>query len=265
MAASTAEAELEKIRAQARKLASDHVLEGQSVARRLDKAMDIAPNEPGALHKLGSALKEIGKVLGKIDDVVLDVIDTGVAAAAKWLVEHANAIAALGDVLATVSAALGAISLVLLICSAAFPPLAVGSEALAGASGLSALGALALHGTARAAGGESVVSNRTLAQDGLGILPAGFAFKGVARVASASRVADAAANFGLIDTVSSFTGDPTTLGYFAPKNHRQAIEEASGIVVPSGGPLLVAFENAWKGGSEKDHAAKRQQRNEGAS
>ncbi|WP_406142732.1 hypothetical protein [Streptomyces sp. NBC_01089] len=122
LAAGIAEGELEKIRAQACKPASDYALEEQSVARRLDKAMDIAPNEPGALHKLGSALKDIGKVPGKLDDAVLDAIDAGVAAAVEWLSSHANAIAALGDVVATVSAALGAISLVPLFCSAAFPP-----------------------------------------------------------------------------------------------------------------------------------------------
>ncbi|MFJ3710780.1 hypothetical protein [Streptomyces sp. NPDC090053] len=265
LAASTAEAELEKIRAQARKLASDYILEGQSVARRLDKAMDIAPNEPGALHKLGNALKDIGRALGKIDDAVLDAIDTGVAAAVKWLSEHANAIAALGDVFATVSAALGAISLVLLACSSAFPPLALGSEVLAGAAGLSALGALALHGTARVVGGDSVVSNRTLAQDGLGVLPAGFAFKGVSRVVSASRAADALSNFGLVDTAAAFMGDPTALGYFAPTNDRQSLEAASGLVVPAGGPLLVAFENAWKAGSDKDRAAKQERGGKGSS
>ncbi|MGW1069561.1 hypothetical protein ACWD4F_34255 [Streptomyces aureus] len=45
--------------------------------------------------------------------------------------------------------------------------------------------------------------------------------------------------------------DPTVLGYFAPKNGRQTVEAA----LP-GGDLLVAFENAWETGSEKDRAAR---------
>ncbi|MFE6157366.1 hypothetical protein ACFQ7F_00370 [Streptomyces sp. NPDC056486] len=114
MAASTAEAGLEKIRTQARKLSGDYTIEGQSVARRLDKAMNIAPNAPGMFDKLGDALRCIGKALAALDDTVMDVIDDVVADAVKWLAEHAITIAALGDVLATVSAALGAVSLVLL-------------------------------------------------------------------------------------------------------------------------------------------------------
>lgn len=184
----------------------------------------------------------------------MDAIDDVVADAVKWLAEHANTIAALGDVLATVSAALGAVSLVLLFLSPVFPPLAAASSAAAVGSGAFALGALAMHGTARAVGGDSVVSNRTLAQDALGVLPFGLAFKGVSAVVAGSRAGDAAANFGLIDTVAGFMGDPTALGYFDPKNDRQT---ATATLVP-GGPLLVAFENAWKTGSEKDRATKRE-------
>jgi hypothetical protein len=253
LAASTAQSDLDQVRAQARKLASDYDLEGQAVARRLNKAMDIAPNEPGLMDKLGDALVDIGKALGAIDDVVAAAVSVAVADAVKWLAEHANSIAALGDVLATVSAVLGAVSLVMLFFSPFFPPLAVGAEAVGIASGAFALGALALHGTARAVGGDSVVSNRTLAQDVLGTLPVGLAFKGVTAVVAGSRAADASANFGLVDTVASFIADPTALGYFVPKDRRQAVE----LGIP-GGPLFVAFENAWKAGSEKDRAAQQE-------
>lgn len=254
LAASTAEADLDKIRAQARKLASDYDLDGRAVARRLDRAMDIAPNEPGALDKLGDALVGIGKALGALDDVISEAVSAAVADAVKWLAEHANSIAALGDVLATMSAVLGSISLVLLLVAPVTGPLAPAFAAAAAgvgvASGAFALGALGLHSTARAVGGDSVVSNRTLAQDALGVLPFGGAFKGVSKVVAGSRAADAAANFGLVDTVASFIADPTALGYFNPKDDRQTIEAA----LPGGG-LLVAFENAWNAGSEKDKAA----------
>ncbi|WP_328768967.1 hypothetical protein [Streptomyces sp. NBC_00286] len=129
LAASTADAELEKIRAQARKLASDYALEGQAIARRLDKAMDIAPDEPGALDKLGDAIVDIGKALGKLDDVISAAVSVAVSEAVKWLSEHAYSIAALGDVLATVSAVLASISLVLLLFSPMTGPAAPWSPA----------------------------------------------------------------------------------------------------------------------------------------
>ncbi|MFC9059632.1 WXG100 family type VII secretion target [Streptomyces sp. NPDC057074] len=255
LAASTAESDLDRIRAQARKLATDYDLEGRSVARRLDKAMNIAPNEPGLLDKIGDTLVDIGKALGAIDDIVADAVKAAVADAVKWLSEHAYSIAALGDVLAAVSAALGAISLVIILVAPITGPLAPAFATAAGAvgvaSGAFALGALGLHGTARAVGGDSVVSNRTLAQDALGVLPFGGAFKGVSKAVSASRAADAAANFGLVDTVAAFIADPTALGYFKPVDDRQTVQSA----LP-GGNLLVAFENAWKVGSEKDKAAR---------
>lgn len=255
LAASTAESDLERIRAQARKLAIDYDLEGRAVARRLDKAMDIAPNEPGLLDRLGDTLVNIGKALAAIDDVITEAVSAAVTDAVKWLKDHANAIAALGDVLATVSGALGSISLVIMLIAPITGPLApefaAAAAAVGVASGAFAVGALGLHGVARAVGGDSVVSNRTLAQDVLGALPFGGAFKGISRVVAASRAADAAANFGLVDTVAAFIADPTALGYFMPKNDRQTIESA----LP-GGNLLVAFENAWKAGSEKDKAAR---------
>lgn len=235
LAASTAEADLDKLRAQARKLASDFALEGQSVARRLDKAMDIAPNEPGALDKLGSALKGIGKALGAIDDLVADVIDSVVDGAVKWIKENAYALAAIGDVLSVLNAVTGAVSLVLLGLSVFFPPLAVAAGAIGVISGGLALGALAIHSTVRATTDDpSFVSNRTLAQDSLGVLPFGGAFKGISSVVAGSRAADSAANFGLIDSVASLMGDPTALGYFAPDSSRQAAE----MSIP-GGPLLI--------------------------
>ncbi|WP_328552952.1 MULTISPECIES: hypothetical protein [unclassified Streptomyces] len=257
LAATTAESDLDRIRAEARKLADDYDVDGRAVARRLDKAMNIAPNEPGALHRLGDALLDIGKAMNGLDEIVARTVDAAVADAVKWLAQHANSIAALGDVLATVSAVLGAISLAILLVAPVTGPLAPAFAAAAATvgvtSGAFALGALGLHATARAVGGDSVVSNRTLAEDALGVLPFGGAFKGISKVVAASRAADAAANFGLVDTVAAFIADPTALGYFAPKDDRQTIEAA----LP-GGDLLVAFENAWKTGSDKDRAARQE-------
>ncbi|WP_432099608.1 hypothetical protein [Streptomyces sp. WAC 04229] len=217
--------------------------------------MNIAPNEPGVLDKIGDTLVDIGRALGELDDIVAEAVSAAVADAVKWLGEHAYTIAALGDVLATVSAALGAVSLVMLGLSVFFPPLALASVAVGAVAGGFSVGALALHGTARAVGGDDVVSNRTLAQDALGALPFGLAFKGVTAVVAGSRAAEASANFGLVDTVASFIADPTALGYFAPQNNRQKAE----LAMPGGGGfLLVGFENAWKAGREKDRAAQQE-------
>ncbi|MBC9730196.1 hypothetical protein [Streptomyces sp. TRM68367] len=166
--------------------------------------MDIAPNEPGRLDKLGDTLVNIGNALAAIDDVIAEAVSAAVADAVKWLKDHANAIAALGDVLATVSGALGASSLVIMLIAPITGPLAPEFAAAAAAVGV-----------------------------------------------ASSRAADAAANFGLVDTVASFIADPTALGYFMPQNDRQTVQSA----LP-GGNLLVAFENAWKAGSEKDNAAR---------
>ncbi|MCF2434507.1 hypothetical protein LV779_05590 [Streptomyces thinghirensis] len=220
--------------------------------------MNIAPNEPGVLDKLGDTIVDIGKALGKLDDLVAEVVSAAVADAVKWLAEHAYAIAALGDVLATVSAALGAISLVMLGLSVFFPPLALASVTVGTVAGGFAGGALALHGTARAVGGEDVVSNRTLAQDALGALPFGLAFKGVSAVVAGSRAADASANFGLVDTVASFIADPTALGYLP---RRTTVRRLSLQCLAQADSLLVGFENAWKAGRRE--TVPRNRRSEG--
>lgn len=253
LAASTAESDVERLRAQARKLASDYTLEGKSVARRLDKAMDLAPNEPGVLDKIGSAIKGIGKALDAIEGIVSDAVDAAVDGAVKWIKDHAYALAAIGDVLAVLSAVTGAVGLVLLGLSVFFPPLAVAAGVIGVVSGGLALGALVVHGTVRLATDDpDIVSNRTLAQDGLGVLPFGGAFRGISRAVAISRAADHAANFGLVDSIAGLMGDPTALGYFVPADDRQQAE----MMIPGGGWLLVPFENAWKAGSDKDEAAK---------
>ncbi|MFJ9346845.1 hypothetical protein [Streptomyces sp. NPDC101237] len=256
LAISTAWADLDRALAEARNLAIDFDLEGRAVARRLDKAMNIAPDEPGVFDRLGDAVAGIGKALDAMNRAADDAASAAVGDAVEWLTEHANSIAALGDVLGTVSAGLGAISLGLALAAPETGPLAPlllgGAEVIGLASGGLSLGALAVHGTARAVGGDGVVSDRTLAEDALGVLPFGGALKGVSRVAAESRLAVGAANFGLVDTVAAFMGDPTALGYWAPENERQVAED---VVVP-GGALLVAFENAWHAGSEKDRAAR---------
>ncbi|WP_250301308.1 hypothetical protein [Streptomyces sp. A 4/2] len=252
LASSTAEAELEVIRAQARKLASDYILEGQSVARRLDKAMDIAPNEPGALHKLGDAIKSISKALEQLDDLVLNAIDGVVAEAVQWIKEHANAIAGLGDMLGFVSTVLAVVGIGLHIAGIFFPPLEVAAGGVDIASGVTALGALGLHVTAKLAGAD--VSTRALVDDGLGALSL-FASPNVAAAAKAPRMVTAFTRFGeraggasVIDGTLGAFQDHSILDNFKIHNSRQALEAGTGNI------LLVGFENVWNSGSGEDRA-----------
>ncbi|MDQ1038024.1 hypothetical protein QFZ75_004440 [Streptomyces sp. V3I8] len=114
------------------------------ISKELDKAGDIAPNEPGFWDKLGQGIADSWDATG------------------EWLTEHADLIKAIGDVLSNISALMGMLAIVTL----PFPPLAAifGTAALIG-SGL----ALAAHGVAMAAGAD--VSWMTLGTDALGLLP----------------------------------------------------------------------------------------------
>lgn len=135
------------------------------------------------------------------------------------------------------------------IASPPLEPLAAGMEVAA--AGLAA-GALLTHGTARPAGAD--VSDRTLIQDGLGSIPLGGPGVVGGRFVNAiakSRAADHAANAGLVDSWASLFGDPSSFERFKPQDARQAVQAG----IPGGG-LLVAFENAWETGSEKDRAAR---------
>ncbi|MCT9139732.1 WXG100 family type VII secretion target [Streptomyces violarus] len=114
------------------------------IGKELDKAADIAPDEPGFWEKLGNGIADAWDATG------------------DWLKEHADLIKAIGDVLSDITAVLGLLAIVTL----PFPPLAAifGTAALIGA-GLT----LATHGVAKAAGAD--VSWATLGLDALGLMP----------------------------------------------------------------------------------------------
>ncbi|MEU2362868.1 putative T7SS-secreted protein [Streptomyces noursei] len=226
--------ELAGIIASAKNIRSQHEELAGTVAAVLKAASEQAPKGPGFFDDLKHGLSQ----LVKAQEIVARQI-------CQWVKDHANAISAVGDVLSTVSAVVGAVGIGIGM---------TGNAPLAGqigvASSVFAAGALALHGVARAAGGEDVVSNRTLAQDSLGLVPLAAGARVGGKLGTAilsSRAADGASNFGLVDSVASLFGDPSVFDNFVPKNPRQAIE--LGV-----GPLLPALENAWNKGSEKDGA-----------
>ncbi|MFD3837686.1 putative T7SS-secreted protein [Streptomyces sp. NPDC058642] len=139
------------------------------ISKELDKAADIAPNEPGFWDKLGNGIADAWDATG------------------EWLKEHADLIKAIGDVLSNITAVLG----VLAIATLPFPPLAAifGTAALIGA-GLT----LAAHGVAKAAGAD--VSWAQLGLDAVGLLPGIGMFGKGAKIVGASKAALTAGRLG---------------------------------------------------------------------
>ena len=135
------------------------------ISKDLDKAADIAPDEPGFWDKLGKGIGDAWDATG------------------EWLKDHADLIKAIGDVLGDITAVLGMLAIVTL----PFPPLAAifGTAALIGA-GLT----LAAHGIAKAAGAD--VSWMQIGLDAVGLLPGiGMFGKGIKVVGEAKAIATA--------------------------------------------------------------------------
>ncbi|MEU6274429.1 enoyl-CoA hydratase/isomerase family protein [Streptomyces populi] len=139
------------------------------VGKDLDKAADIAPNEPGFWDKLGHGIADTWDATG------------------QWIKDHADLIAFIGDLLSDLTAILG----LLAIITIPFEPLG----AIFGAAALMTSGlALLTHSIAMAAGGD--VSWMTMGTDALGLLPGiGLFSKGV-KVAEVATAAERATMFG---------------------------------------------------------------------
>ncbi|KAB8158907.1 hypothetical protein FH609_019855 [Streptomyces sp. 3MP-14] len=85
-----AEQRLESVRARARELLAEYTEFGESVADRLDRAMNIAPNKPGWLSRIGDA---IGAIIEEVGDIAQSVMEN----VGRWIREHAARLARLGD------------------------------------------------------------------------------------------------------------------------------------------------------------------------
>ena len=133
------------------------------ISRELDKAADIAPDEPGFWDKLGTGIADAWGATG------------------DWLKEHADLIKEIGDVLSLVSSALG----VLAIITAPFEPI---GAIFAAAAMITSGAALLTHVVAKAAGAD--VSWADIGFDALGILPG---VKGLTGTAALAKGADATA------------------------------------------------------------------------
>ncbi|MHB9852817.1 enoyl-CoA hydratase/isomerase family protein [Streptomyces krungchingensis] len=139
------------------------------ISKDLDKAADIAPDEPGFWDKLGHGIADAWDATG------------------EWIKDHADLIAFIGDLLSDLTAILG----LLAIITIPFEPLG----AIFGAAALLASGlALLSHSIAKAAGAD--VSWMEIGTDALGLLPGiGLFGKGV-KVATKATAAERALMFG---------------------------------------------------------------------
>ncbi|MEV6197450.1 enoyl-CoA hydratase/isomerase family protein [Streptomyces sp. NPDC051920] len=139
------------------------------IGKDLDKAADIAPDEPGFWDSLGHGIADTWDATG------------------QWIKDHADLIAFIGDLLSDLTAILG----LLAIITIPFEPLG----AIFGAAALLTSGlALLTHSIAKAAGAD--VSWMELGTDALGLLPGiGLFSKGV-KVATKATAIERAAMFG---------------------------------------------------------------------
>ncbi|MFF4601873.1 putative T7SS-secreted protein [Streptomyces sp. NPDC001339] len=235
---------LKSVIEQACRLQHQHDELAEKTATAIRRAAEGAPDEPGLLDKLAGAVQSLAEAHAMLANEVWD-----------WVKDHSKNIAAVGDVLAAASTAVGVAGFGLVVAGAGiatvFPPagaaVAAVGEGLETVSGGLALGALAFHGVARLAGNKDV-TNRTLIEDTLGTLS--FATGGASHLAS-GRTLRMIENAGrLMGRGSAGSGaegmseNPSALGNFVPKDTRQAIEAA---VIP-GGALFVGLENAWQSG-----------------
>ncbi|GLW50951.1 hypothetical protein Stsp02_66120 [Streptomyces sp. NBRC 14336] len=149
---SAKEEELEELRRQGRGMARAYRQYGKEIAERLQKAMDIAPNEPGLWDKLGDAIADLGKAIadlpGKVGEVLSDI--------GEWIKSHADWI--------TVAASV--IGVIAIFCPV-LAPLAIGLSAVAFLAHAASYGMSGLFPPT----GANIGNWLTLGGDALGMIP----------------------------------------------------------------------------------------------
>ncbi|SOD67168.1 hypothetical protein SAMN06297387_12914 [Streptomyces zhaozhouensis] len=226
------EQDLEDVRRRARDLAVEYTQYGEEIADRLDRAMDIAPNEPGWLSSIGDWVGGLVEGIAAIADNVLQAVG-------RWIAENATAFRLLGDICGLMSAALGiaAVALGALAVIPMLQPLAGPAVQLGIASGGFAIAATAAHGAAKLGGEE--ISARTFAQDLLGIAPFGSAFRAGSLLGTIGRswATEATSGFGLIDSITSLIQNAST------DQAGPAPEESATVDAVT---LMEGFDSAWQ-------------------
>ncbi|WP_343236147.1 enoyl-CoA hydratase/isomerase family protein [Streptomyces arenae] len=150
-------------------LEADYRAAARQVSKELDKAGDIAPDEPGFWDKLGKGIEGAWDATG------------------DWIKDHADVFKAIGDLLSLASGVLG----LLAIITAPFEPI---GAIFAAAAMITSGAALLTHLAAKAAGAE--VSWTEIGFDALGVLPGVKGLTGSAELAKGANAAARAAELG---------------------------------------------------------------------
>ncbi|MGW1619852.1 enoyl-CoA hydratase/isomerase family protein [Streptomyces sp. NPDC002172] len=150
-------------------LEADYRAAARQVSKELDKAGDIAPDEPGFWDKLGTGIENAWDATG------------------DWIKDHADVFKAIGDLLSLASGVLG----LLAIITAPFEPL---GAIFAAAAMITSGAALLTHLVAKAAGAD--VSWTEIGFDALGVLPGVKGLTGSAELAKGANAAARAAELG---------------------------------------------------------------------
>ncbi|KQV11657.1 MULTISPECIES: hypothetical protein [unclassified Kitasatospora] len=243
----SAEDELADLRRQAAELSALHEDLSEKCAAALRAAAEEAPDGPGLLARVGESIEQVAMLQIKAGQEVV-----------KFVQDHANSIAAVGDVFSTVSAVTGLVGATL----DAIPGGAIIGGPVGIASGVNGLAAFALHGVAKAGGAD--VSWGKLGEDAISSLTFGIgktaeagteASLGVVAVARGAKPASDQVG-GFLD-LKELAGGAETLEYFVPRNDRQKAELSLGFLPVIGTTMMLApaYENAWKAGVEKDRQA----------
>ncbi|MEU5311134.1 enoyl-CoA hydratase/isomerase family protein [Streptomyces sp. NPDC021562] len=150
-------------------LEADYRAAARQVSKELDKAADIAPDEPGFWDKLGKGIEGAWDATG------------------DWIKDHADVFKAIGDLLSLASGVLG----LLAIITAPFEPI---GAIFAAAAMITSGAALLTHLVAKAAGAD--VSWTDIGFDALGVLPGVKGLTGSAELAKGANAAARAAELG---------------------------------------------------------------------
>ncbi|WP_405535726.1 enoyl-CoA hydratase/isomerase family protein [Streptomyces sp. NBC_00075] len=179
------------------------------ISRELDKAADIAPDEPGFWDKLGTGIADAWGATG------------------DWLKEHADLIKEIGDVLSLVSSALGVIAII----TAPFEPI---GAIFAAAAMITSGAALLTHVVAKAAGAD--VSWADIGFDALGILPGVKGLTGTAQLAKGAEATARAAKLG-----RGFVGAPQASKLFVLFGPQKIVQVVK--LGDEGGRMALAVES----------------------
>ncbi|SFQ23399.1 hypothetical protein SAMN05421810_105285 [Amycolatopsis arida] len=224
--------QLEAVLEAARRLREQHHELAARIAELLDRAREIAPDEPGMLAK---GLEALGDAVTELANDTLDLARDALRTVTDFIEDNANLIANVSDVISDLSTMIGAVGDVLNVVPVVGQ---VADQALNVVSGT--LGAVALtgHVVAKAAGGD--VPDETIALDVIGLVTTPVPGAGLGMLAGQG-IGEAATG-----------GEASTIydnlrQYWVPRDLRQGVQGAVS-------PASVAFENAIRDGIEEDNA-----------